>query len=283
MPSLINKFDLSSSVRYIKNVGQHKALMEHPLLLASPLARSVLVIEIPAVPFGAHAAMIIIDPSSTMNSQLINDLHEGAALASELFHRADNAVPSSLRPPGLAEGVPEGAVTEFLLETLKTTRSLKSRRKTSYLTLRTWQTSIKKFQISAIKSLKKQPSPEFVSAIASEFINASQMLVGTKGIDTVVPMPCGHSRSDECLSVRIARRIAEAYPLTFHMAFKSVHRSGSSHPRRNVDLPAFKLVSPPSGNVLLVDDIATTGTHIEKAKEILLKQARNVLAIAWIG
>jgi predicted amidophosphoribosyltransferase len=43
------------------------------------------------------------------------------------------------------------------------------------------------------------------------------------------------------------------------------------------------LATPLQGPVLLVDDVATSGRHIEEATELLRAKGASVLAVAWIG
>jgi orotate phosphoribosyltransferase len=45
----------------------------------------------------------------------------------------------------------------------------------------------------------------------------------------------------------------------------------------------MRIIGEVQGPVLLVDDVATSGQHIEEAAHLLREAGANVLAVAWIG
>ena len=50
------------------------------------------------------------------------------------------------------------------------------------------------------------------------------------------------------------------------------------------DTPLFEVLTDKvSGPALLVDDVATSGSHIEEAVKLLRPACGSVLAVAWIG
>ena len=59
--------------------------------------------------------------------------------------------------------------------------------------------------------------------------------------------------------------------------------SGSSHPKTNVRRPRMRLNRALDGPVLIIDDVATSGQHMEEACRLLRPVAGAALAIAWIG
>jgi predicted amidophosphoribosyltransferase len=58
---------------------------------------------------------------------------------------------------------------------------------------------------------------------------------------------------------------------------------GSSHPKTNVGRSPMRLEAAVVGDILLVDDVATSGRHLEEAALLLRNQNASVLPIAWIG
>ncbi len=87
------------------------------------------------------------------------------------------------------------------------------------------------------------------------------------------------------MPVRRDRPLAGAHPgLPVAHALAMSHEPGSSHPKTNAKRAPMRLAAPVEGPVLLVDDVATSGRHIEEASLLLRAQtAGAVLAVAWIG
>ena len=59
--------------------------------------------------------------------------------------------------------------------------------------------------------------------------------------------------------------------------------SGRPHPRKSARLSAFEVVRKPTGVTLVVDDVASSGRHLELAVQALRSGDTPVLAVAWIG
>ena len=66
-------------------------------------------------------------------------------------------------------------------------------------------------------------------------------------------------------------------------AFAGLEVAGSSHPRTNATRPRMRLVAEPNGNILLIDDVATSGSHIEEAATLLRRVAAGVTPVAWLA
>ncbi len=178
---------------------------------------------------------------------------------------------------------PQEATAEFLFKTLVLRRALRSRHDVSYVTLRSWRQPIREHQISALKALKRH-APESVSGeIAAEIADDVRSLFGGSGFTAVVPMPCGHSTPGRCLSAAIAQGVGAALGLPVAHALALPVEKGGSHPRTNAKRGAMRLLTPVAGPVLLVDDVATSGRHMEEATRLLRATGASVLAVAWIG
>lgn len=171
----------------------------------------------------------------------------------------------------------------FLLDTLVRRRSIRQRKTANYLALRAWRQSIKPYQITALKALKQNIPREFPASIAAEIAEEVNALFGSAGFKAIVPMPCGHSRGDSCLSLEIARALGLVTGLPVIQAFLSEPVKGVSHPKENLKRPPLKLARVINEPVLLVDDVATSGAHIEEAVKLLKPACGAVLPIAWIG
>lgn len=174
------------------------------------------------------------------------------------------------------------AVEQFLLETLLLQPRMLRRRNRRYFAVRTWRKSIKRFQIDALKALKLRGSVPFVDAIAKELAGIVRDIYGDVGNAIIVPVPCGHS-GPGCLSCRVARQMADLMRVDFQEAFEPIAIKGSSHPATNARRPRMKLIKNITRPVILVDDVATSGSHLEEAANLLGLSSPNVWPLAWIA
>ncbi len=171
----------------------------------------------------------------------------------------------------------------FLLDTLVHRRTIRQRKQTSYVVLRAWRQNIKPYQITALKALKQNIPPPFAQEIAKEIAAEVQSLFGITGFKAIVPMPCGHSKGASCLSVEIARAVGQITGLPVIQAFISEPTKGVSHPKENAKRPPMKMTRIITEPVLLIDDVVTSGSHIEEAVSLLKPTCGAVLPIAWLG
>ncbi len=196
--------------------------------------------------------------------------------------------PASLdrRGSDAAATPPDGEpAADFLLETLVRRRALRSRNGVSYVTLRSWRQPVREHQIKALRAIKRLRPDAIAAEIAAEIADDVSALFGAGGFRAVVPMPCGHSGPETCLSAAIARSLARILSLPVAHALAMSQEPGSSHPKTNAKRAPMRLAAPVEGPVLLVDDVATSGRHIEEASQLLRSQGPGcgVLAVAWIG
>lgn len=81
--------------------------------------------------------------------------------------------------------------------------------------------------------------------------------------------------------------LAEQVALNLNLAICDVlggqgGTSGST-PRKSARLKPYETTSPPPDAVLLIDDVASSGRHLELAAAALREAGASVHAIAWIG
>ena len=185
----------------------------------------------------------------------------------------------------LAEPIQPGLdpLSRFLLDSLVQGTRLRQRNGISYLTLRRWRTGVIQYQIDVLRSLKQNPPSLLVNAIADEIVGALDVALGLKACKLVVPIPCSRSSSETCLSILLAEKVAAKLRLPAVRALSADPAEGKSHPMANLNRPPMRLVVPVDTTVLLVDDVATSGAHIEEATRLLRPVAGSVLSIAWIG
>lgn len=177
---------------------------------------------------------------------------------------------------------PAGVTMRFLLSTLIGQRRMLERDGVTYHALSRWRATIKPWQVDALQALKTSPPPDLVNCIAHELATAAIDFHGAGSFDAVVPVACGNS-GPMCLAYQLAQAVSERLGLAFAPAFDRIDTKGASHPRRNASRPAMRVRNAPSGRVLLIDDVATSGAHLAEAAKLLRKTASTVLPLVWIG
>ena len=184
--------------------------------------------------------------------------------------------------PEEARGYEEPSM-RFLLDTLVHRRTLRDRNGVSYLTFQTWRHSIRNYQIAALKALKQNVPQELSHAVAQRVAGDINRLVGLTAFKFIVPMPCSNSSQGSCLSLEIARSLGLLTGLPVLPCLSLPPGGGASHPKKNARRPRMTLVQQINAPALLVDDVATSGSHMEEATKLLRPGCGAVLAEAWIG
>ena len=159
-----------------------------------------------------------------------------------------------------------------------------ARHEVSWVACRAWRWSTKQADLAVFRAAKKDGAPAVIEAAAGEVALLVGRLFGSLSGWTVVPMPCGNSGSAECFGKRLARESAAALGLPFAQVFEDrLVEGGSSHPQRYSRLGPLVWRDRPAGPVLLVDDLATTGLHVEQALGALRAEGIPALAMVWIS
>ncbi len=211
-------------------------------------------------------------------------MHDGRYGKKSLAQAANNVVNETAAQHNAAlSGDGMGPVSRFLDETLIRAQRLNRRNQTSYVGVRRWRSAIKQHQIAALRALKSDPPTAFVNAVVAELADAVRTVYGAPEGVVVVPVPCGHS-GPGCLSGRLAQGLADILGVTMVEAFDPIDVArGSSHPRRNAARPSMRLAHPVDKTVILVDDVASSGSHIDEAATLLRRTALAVWPVAWIA
>lgn len=174
-------------------------------------------------------------------------------------------------------------VSRFLLDTVLPQRRVLRRKAISYHALVRWKRGIQPAQIAALRALKADLPDAFVDEVGRQLMLAAAQLFGRETFRAIVGVPCGNS-GPNCLSQRLARVVAEGFELPLIDAFSPLDVRGSSHPRRNIARPRMTLQQAVTMPVLLIDDVATSGSHIEEAATRLLAAgAPAVLPLVWLA
>lgn len=160
--------------------------------------------------------------------------------------------------------------------------SVWSRNAVRYLTVRRWASGSRATDLWSFKQRKAALDASLVAAAGDEIAALVGNLLGgwPGGVSWVAP---GHSRRSDNFAARIAWRVAERLGRPAVQVFADRFCSGSSHPKANASLPPLRWHEKPSSPVLLVDDLATSGWHLEEALTLLRAAGLPALGIAWLG
>ena len=206
------------------------------------------------------------------------------ALFAESLDLAAGASHSAFQVSGEAKGQGFEAIETFLFSTLIEKAVVRRRGKTQYSTVRAWRKPVKKYQMEAMRSLKALAPETFLRKVAEEIVVATQLLLGGSKFDFVVPVPSSHGQEGHGFSELLAREVADASGVPYREVLTITRSHGASHPKKNVGRPPMLCDVDLTGKfALIVDDIATSGRHIEEATMAIRATAKGSFAIAWIG
>lgn len=287
----INQLDaLSRPMIRFESLKKEKWFSDHPLATVFPDARRMHVVSIPT-DAPEQTFLVVLDVGGARRKLEVTYLQKLAVLAGAILERRIAKLDRSVvareefaeAPPTSKSEVGEDAILSFLARTLPKAPALKGKGGFAYVVVRRWRAQLKDVQLAAIKGLKISPRAETVEFAASEIAQAVDQLFSGSNFSCVVPVPSGSSGTSNGLSVRIAEQVASSMGLPFNNCLDGEIDAGSSHPKRNVKLKPYRVTRPVSGQVLLVDDIATTGTHLALARDAIMSTGASVFAVAWIG
>lgn len=174
-------------------------------------------------------------------------------------------------------------VSKFLLDTLIVKNRILARNGVSYMAVRQWRKTIKAYQIKALQALKSEETSKCADIIAGEIAVQVEKMYG-KLFTAVVPIPSGSSGRQRGFAVLIAEGVARRLNLPCHdILLQGPVAQGASHPKKSVLLKPYKLKEELSGNILIIDDVSSSGKHIELATLALKQFANYCTAVAWIA
>lgn len=175
-----------------------------------------------------------------------------------------------------------GSAEAELLAGLVDRPSVYRRNSIAYLTGRAWRAEGRKATIRALRRIKAEAEPSLADDAGSEIAAHLGQILGQVS-SVITSVPCGHSRRPDCFGKRLAISTAARLGAEFTQFWADRYCSGSSHPRQNALLPPLEWLGRPERPVIVVDDVATSGWHLEEALIALRSAGVSALGIAWIG
>lgn len=146
-----------------------------------------------------------------------------------------------------------------------------------------WRARSKARGLSALKEAKRAVDPSMVAMAATSVATLIREIFGDKPVDAITCVPCGHSRRPDCFSKRLAQSVADACGLPFLQIFADRPCAGTSHPKQSLSLPPLQQIAEPPRSLILVDDVATSGVHVQESMLALRRLAVAVSTVVWIS
>jgi pyrimidine operon attenuation protein/uracil phosphoribosyltransferase len=266
----------------------------HPFLTTAPQVRSLAAYYLITNEAGRWALCIDNpNPSFFSDGDALSSVERISSVLAAVLH-SQHLMQQAISPkqlhPDMVGGMQEATIApnsdvafKFLGDTLISRPRLLGRHAVAYVALRVWRKPIKPYQIAALVAIKGNDVQTAAKAIAAEFVAHTSRLFG-KTFDAIVPVPCGSSGRADCLSVEIANQLA----MLLNADFENVLIAGkvpksASHPAKSANLQPYKLSKPIKGRILLVDDVATSGRHLELARDALIDAGCDVNTMVWIS
>jgi len=110
-----------------------------------------------------------------------------------------------------------------------------------------------------------------------------RLVYGEGVIAGVVPVPPGSSGDENSFSVMLAREVATELNVPCHNVLVPQGQKGKSSPIKSANLKPYIMRHGIECPVLVIDDVATSGTHMELAVNALRQSCKAVFGVAWIG
>lgn len=149
--------------------------------------------------------------------------------------------------------------------------------------VRAWRSDVKRQDVAALRAAKAAVDDATIASAAVEIAAFLRSLFGNLRGWTVSTVAVGHSRRPDSFAVRLAARVAIELDLEFAKIFADRFVSGVSHPKEFDKLPPLTCILTPTAPVLLIDDVATSGWHLEEAVNDIRGRGVACVAIAWIS
>ncbi len=260
----------------IPNLNSMAAYLVHD----TPKHRTMLIAWNPSAGFFKNDNSItIVERLINVSKEIFSDKHPSKEHLNEM-------ISNDVSKNGFAETalvLNSEPLSKFLFETLISRKRLLARNGASYLALRQWRKSIKPYQLKALQAIKSDDAPISIEAIAVEMVRQIESVYG-KLFNTLVPVPGGSSGRKKSFSVLIAERVAHGLKIPCRdILIPATVAKGASHPKKSVILQPYKLSEQLDGNVLIVDDVASSGKHIELATNAIKDTANYCTAVVWIA
>jgi hypothetical protein len=158
-----------------------------------------------------------------------------------------------------------------------------SRNGVTYMVAAHWRADLKAEQIGHLKRAKSEGCCETCELAAETVAGLLSNVFGPLAGAVITSVPCGHSRVPDCLGKRLAQAVAARLAVPFVQVWEDRFVAGVSHPKEFAKLPPLEWIERPQSRVIVIDDVATSGWHLEEALTALRSAGLEAFGVAWIG
>jgi hypothetical protein len=146
-----------------------------------------------------------------------------------------------------------------------------------------WRGAARVDDLAAFKRAKRELDERIVGEAGELMATLIRQLHSNRPADGVTCVPCGHSRRADCFGKQLAQSVADAFGLPFLPIFADRFCSGVSHPKEYAKLPPLQQIADPLPTMLIIDDLAVSGWHLEEWLLALRSLHASASAMAWIS
>lgn len=172
---------------------------------------------------------------------------------------------------------------DTLLRSLVYRPTIFQRKDVRWIAAHAWRSGAKERGVKALKTMKERAGPIFTREAAEPIAALIRQLFGWGLVEAVTCIPCGHSCRTDCFGKLLAQAVAERAEVRFVQVFADRPLLGVSHPKQSAKLPPLRQIARPPGSTIVVDDLATSGEHLEQAVLALRRIGIPATAMAWIS
>lgn len=137
--------------------------------------------------------------------------------------------------------------------------------------------------LARLKLCKAAVDQTVISAAAGEIAGLLRLLFGYFAGWIATSVACGHRRRPDCFGKRLGGAVADELGLGFREIFEDRFVDGVSHPKEFSKLPPLQYRDKPAAPMLVVDDIATSGWHVEEALGMIRALGLQAFGAVWIA
>lgn len=146
-----------------------------------------------------------------------------------------------------------------------------------------WKAGRKEDGLAALKRAKRELDRKVIDEAALSVAALICELFGDQPAEGITNVPCGHSRRTDCFGKQLAQAVAAHLQIKFVQVFADRPRTGVSHPKQSANVTPLRRIGTPPGFVFVVDDLATSGQHLEELTLALRDLGVTASAMAWIS
>jgi hypothetical protein len=171
----------------------------------------------------------------------------------------------------------------MLLGSLVYRPALFRRNEIRWISAYAWRSRTRARGLEALKRAKETLDQSVIANAGTSIATLIREMFGEKPVDSITCIPCGHSRRGDCFGKQLAQSVARMAELPFVQIFADRPCPGASHPKEFVNLPPLQQIADPPRSTIVIDDLATSGWHLEESMLSLRRLGVAASSVVWIS